>query len=83
MLLFSFACNEYTVISKEYTGPLDFDITGVECVYIYVYIFVCMLRIDQRNWAVHKAEFWCTEVTFGTLQRVLVLRPKFQLLAEL
>ena len=34
-----------------------------------------MLRIDERNWAVHKAEFWCTEVTFGTLQRVLDLRP--------
>ena len=31
MLLFSSAYNEYTVISKEYTGPLDFDITGVEC----------------------------------------------------
>ena len=29
MLLFSSAYNEYTVISKEYTGPLDFDITGV------------------------------------------------------
>ena len=26
MLLFSSAYNEYTVISKEYTGPLDFDI---------------------------------------------------------
>ena len=23
--------NENTVISKEYTGPLDFDITGVDC----------------------------------------------------
>ena len=31
MLLFSSAYNEYTVISKEYTGPLDFDITGVDC----------------------------------------------------
>ena len=28
---FSSAYNEYTVISKEYTGPLDFDITGVDC----------------------------------------------------
>ena len=36
MLLFSSAYNEYTVISKEYTGPLDFDITGVDCVYIYM-----------------------------------------------
>ena len=26
--------NENTVISKEYTGPLDFDITGVDCIYI-------------------------------------------------
>ena len=33
MLLFSSAYNEYTVISKEYTGPLDFDITGVDCMY--------------------------------------------------
>ena len=33
MLLFSSAYNEYTVISKEYTGPLDFDITGVDCIY--------------------------------------------------
>ena len=24
--------NENTVISKEYTGPLDFDITGVDCI---------------------------------------------------
>ena len=32
MLVFSSAYNEYTVISKEYTGPLDFDITGVYCI---------------------------------------------------
>ena len=32
MLLFSSAYNEYTVISKEYTGPLYFDITGVNCI---------------------------------------------------
>ena len=32
MLLFSSAYNEYTVISKEYTGPLHFDITGVGCI---------------------------------------------------
>ena len=32
MLLFSSAYNEYTVISKEYTGPLEFDITGVDCI---------------------------------------------------
>ena len=31
MLVFSSAYNEYTVISKEYEGPLDFDITGVYC----------------------------------------------------
>ena len=29
---FSSAYNEYKVISKEYTGPLDFDITGVDCI---------------------------------------------------
>ena len=28
---FSSAYNENTVISKEYTGSLDFDITGVDC----------------------------------------------------
>ena len=36
MLVFSSAYNEYTVISKEYTGPLYFDITGVNCICIYV-----------------------------------------------
>ena len=25
--------NENTVISKEYTGPLYFDITGVDCIF--------------------------------------------------
>ena len=34
MLLFSSAYNEYTVISKEYTGSLEFDITGVDCIVI-------------------------------------------------
>ena len=34
MLVFSPAYNEYTVISKENTGPLDFDITGVYCISI-------------------------------------------------
>ena len=37
MLLFSSAYNEYTVISKEYTGPLDFDITGVDCIIILIF----------------------------------------------
>ena len=32
MLVFSSAYNEHTVISKESTGPLDFDITGVYCI---------------------------------------------------
>ena len=32
MHVFSSAYNEYTVISKEYIGPLDFDITGVDCI---------------------------------------------------
>ena len=31
MHVFSSVYNEYTVISKEYTGPLDFDVTGVDC----------------------------------------------------
>ena len=38
MPLFSPAYNEYTVISKEYTGPLDFDITGVDCSDISFYL---------------------------------------------
>ena len=33
---FSSLYNENTVISKEYTGPLDFDITGVDCTYKYI-----------------------------------------------
>ena len=39
MLLFSSAYNEYTDISKEYTGPLDFDITGVDCILLYTKSF--------------------------------------------
>ena len=39
MLLFSSAYNEYTVISKEYTGPLDFDITGVV---LYILMYFCI-----------------------------------------
>ena len=31
MHVFSSAYNEYTVISKEYIDPFDFDITGVDC----------------------------------------------------
>ena len=31
MHVFSSAYNEYTVISMEYIGPLDFDKTGVDC----------------------------------------------------
>ena len=31
---FSSLYNENKVISKEYTGPLDFDITGVDCIEI-------------------------------------------------
>ena len=38
MLLFSSAYNEYMVISKEYIGPLDFDITGVDCNNISFYL---------------------------------------------
>ena len=38
MLLFSSAYNEYTVISKVYTGPLDFDITGVDSNNISFYL---------------------------------------------
>ena len=34
MLVFSSAYNECTVISKEYTGSLVFDITGVYCIYV-------------------------------------------------
>ena len=33
MHLFLSAYNENTVISKEYTGPLDFGITGVDCTF--------------------------------------------------
>ena len=30
---FSSLYNENTVISKEYTGPLDFDLTGGDCIW--------------------------------------------------
>ena len=44
MLLFSSAYNEYTVISKEYTGPLYFNITGVDCMSILnrSCLYICM-----------------------------------------
>ena len=29
---FSSLYNEHTVISREYTGPLDCDITGIDCI---------------------------------------------------
>ena len=50
MLLFSSVYNEYTVISKEYTGPLDFDITGVDCKlsgqkYLYTFKLCHMVEI--------------------------------------
>ena len=53
MLVFSSAYSEYTVISKEYTGPLDFDITGVycsciTCIPIY-YTYMRLRIIDWRN----------------------------------
>ena len=41
MLVFSSAYSEYTVISKEYTGPLDFDITGVYCI-----LFILILLVN-------------------------------------
>ena len=40
--------NENTVISKEYTGPLDFDITGVDCIHRYNRISV-ILGIKYLN----------------------------------
>ena len=41
---FSSNYNENTAISKEYTGPLDFDITGVDCTLILA-ISVCPLSL--------------------------------------
>ena len=60
MLLFSSAYNEYTVISKEYTGPLDFDITGVDCKYIYIYIYSGS-RLMSYLW--FKLELWNLLIT--------------------
>ena len=37
MDLFLSPYNENTVISKEYTGPLDLDITVVDCISIIKY----------------------------------------------
>ena len=42
---FSCANNENTVISKEYTGPLDFDITGVDC----IYNGICIIRNEHDS----------------------------------
>ena len=36
---FSSLYNDNAVISKEYAGPLDFDITGVDCIHISVIIY--------------------------------------------
>ena len=49
MLLFSSAYNEYTVISKEYTGPLGFDIMGVDCINISFYLDSPMSILDDRG----------------------------------
>ena len=37
---FSSLYNENTVISKEYPGPFDFDITGVDCIFKSKYVYV-------------------------------------------
>ena len=34
--------NDNTVKSKEYTGPLDFDITAVDCIY-------CLYVIERKH----------------------------------
>ena len=34
---FSSLYNENTVILREYTGPLDFDITGVDCISVNIF----------------------------------------------
>ena len=46
---------------------------------LYLYIFVCMLRIDRRNWTIPKADFWYTGVTFSTVQQGLVLDQNFNI----
>ena len=37
---FSSLYNENTVISKEHTGPLDFDITGVDCRHVNIKLYI-------------------------------------------
>ena len=54
MLVFSSAYNEYTVISKEYTGPLDFDITGVYCSYFRLYVLTAL--------TLHKITFLVSQI---------------------
>ena len=58
---FSSLYNENTVISKEYTGPLDFDLPGVDCIYIYGVVVVSYILsyLGYRS--------------LETLQRVLLL----------
>ena len=51
MHLFLSPYNENTVISKEYTGPLDFDITGVDLIFHCMSnfsLFGKILEVPQR-----------------------------------
>ena len=41
---FSSLYNENTVISKEYPGPLYFDITGVDCISLQMYYCMCFVH---------------------------------------
>ena len=41
---FSSLYNENTVKSKEYPGPLDFDITRVDCIYKSLYSTPSLIR---------------------------------------
>ena len=50
MLLSSSAYNEYTVIPKEYTGPLYFDITGVECINNYGINSIAVNLFNLMRW---------------------------------
>ena len=52
MHLFLSLYNENTVISKGYTGPLDFDITGVDCITKYSYC--------NFSWK-RKATYWLSD----------------------
>ena len=58
---FSSLYNENTVISKEYPGPLDFDITEVDCIHTPNFSFQQADPADCTNF---DPDYLSEEITF-------------------